>query len=48
MKDGESDVEWQICVQGIHLSAFWNYFLKKEKEALTFQKELKLPSLFIK
>ncbi len=24
MKHGESDVKWQISIQGIHLSAFWN------------------------
>ncbi len=24
MKHGESDVEQQISIQGIHLSAFWN------------------------
>ncbi len=33
MKHGESDVERQINIQGIHLSAFWNCFWK-EKEAL--------------
>ncbi len=30
MKRGESDVERQISIQGIHLSAFWNYILKRE------------------
>ncbi len=30
MKQGESDVEQQISIQGIHLSAFWNYFCKRE------------------
>ncbi len=29
-KHGESDVELQIRRQGIHLSAFWNNFLKRE------------------
>ncbi len=29
MKHGKSDVEWQISIQGIHLSAFG-----KENEAL--------------
>ncbi len=27
---GESDVQWQINIQCIHLSALWNYFLKRE------------------
>ncbi len=34
MKYGESDVEWQIGIlgeNGIHLSAFWNYFWKREE-----------------
>ncbi len=31
---GENDVEFQISIQGIHLSAFGNYFWKKEKDAL--------------
>ncbi len=31
MKHGESDVEQQISIQGIHLSAFWNYFWKREE-----------------
>ncbi len=30
MKHGGSDVEWQISIQGIYLSAFWNYFWKRE------------------
>ncbi len=30
MKHGESDVERQISIQGVYLSAFWNYFLKNE------------------
>ncbi len=30
MKHGESDVEWQISIQGIHFSAFWNIFGKEE------------------
>ncbi len=30
MKHGESDVERQINIQGIHLSVFWNYFWKRE------------------
>ncbi len=30
MKHGESDVEWQISKQGIHLSVFWNYLWKGE------------------
>ncbi len=30
MKHIESDVEWQISIQGIHLNAFGNYFLKRE------------------
>ncbi len=30
MKHGESDAERQISIQGIHLSAFWNYLLKRE------------------
>ncbi len=35
MKHGESDVEWQNSIQGIHLSAFGiNY--GREKEALTY------------
>ncbi len=34
MKHGESDVERQISIQGIHFSAFWDYFWKREKEAL--------------
>ncbi len=29
MKHGESDVERQISIQGIHLSTFRNYFLKR-------------------
>ncbi len=36
MKHGESDVERQNGIQRIYLSAFWNYFWKREgeKEAL--------------
>ncbi len=30
MKHGESGVEWQISIQGIHLSAYWNYVWKRE------------------
>ncbi len=30
MKHSESDVERQISTQGIHLSALWNYFWKRE------------------
>ncbi len=30
MKHGESDEERQISIQGIHLSAFWYYFSKRE------------------
>ncbi len=30
MKHGESDVEWQTRIQGIHLSDFRNYFWKRE------------------
>ncbi len=30
MKHGESNVEWQISIQGIHTSAFCNYFWKRE------------------
>ncbi len=30
MKYSESDVERQISVQGIHLSAFGNYFWQRE------------------
>ncbi len=30
MEHCESDVERQISIQGIHLSAFWNYFWKRE------------------
>ncbi len=30
MKHCESDVERQISIQGIHLSALWNYFWKRE------------------
>ncbi len=30
MKHGESRVERQISIQGIHLSVFWNYILKIE------------------
>ncbi len=36
MKHGESDVQWHICIQGIHLSAFGSIF-GKEKEALTYR-----------
>ncbi len=44
MKHGESDVERQISIQGIHLSAFWNYFWKREALKLVKYKpsELKL------
>ncbi len=33
MKHGESDVdvEQQISIQGVDLSAFWNYFWKRER-----------------
>ncbi len=31
MKHGQSDVEQQIGIQGIHLNAFWNYFWKRER-----------------
>ncbi len=31
MKHGKSDVERPISIQGIHLSAFWDYFWKREK-----------------
>ncbi len=31
MKHGESDVEWQISIQGMHLSASWNYVWKREE-----------------
>ncbi len=30
MKHAESDVKRQISIQGIHLSAFWNYFWERE------------------
>ncbi len=30
MKHGENDVEWQISIQGILLSAFLNNFWKRE------------------
>ncbi len=30
MKQVESDVDRQISIQSIHLSAFWNYFWKRE------------------
>ncbi len=30
MRYSESDVEQQISIQGIHLSAFGNYFWKRE------------------
>ncbi len=30
MKHGERDVERQISIQGILLSAFWNYFCQRE------------------
>ncbi len=30
MKHGESDVEWHIIIQGIQLSAFWNYICKRK------------------
>ncbi len=30
MEHGESDVERQISIQGIHLSVLWNYFWKRE------------------
>ncbi len=30
MKHGESDVEPQISIQGLHLSGFLNYFWKRE------------------
>ncbi len=30
MRYGESDVEWQISIQGVHLNSFWNYFWKRE------------------
>ncbi len=30
MKHGESDVEQQISIQGIHVSAFGNYLWKRE------------------
>ncbi len=30
MKPGDSDVEWQIGIQDMHLGAFWNYFWKGE------------------
>ncbi len=30
MKHGENDVERQISIQGIHLSAFWNNVWGKE------------------
>ncbi len=30
MKHVDSDVERQISIQGIHLSAFWNYIWKRE------------------
>ncbi len=33
MQYSESDVEQQIGIQGIHLSAFWSYFWK-ENESL--------------
>ncbi len=33
MKYAKSDVEWHVGIQGMHLSAFWDYF-GKEKEAL--------------
>ncbi len=35
MKHGESDVEQQISVQGIHTSALWNYFWKREGNFLS-------------
>ncbi len=31
MKHGKIDVEWQISIQGIHLSAFWNYCWRREE-----------------
>ncbi len=34
---GTGDVKWHIGIQGMHLSAFWDYF-GKEKEALTKMK----------
>ncbi len=33
MKYDKSDVEWHICIQGMqgmHMSAFWDYFWKTE------------------
>ncbi len=33
MKHGKNYVERQISIQGIHLSALWNYFEKKEESS---------------
>ncbi len=32
MNHSESDVERQISIQGIYLTAFWNYIWKRENE----------------
>ncbi len=30
MKQGVNNVEWQISIQGLYMSAFRNYFWKRE------------------
>ncbi len=30
MKYDKSDVEWHVGLQGMYLSAFWDYFWKRE------------------
>ncbi len=44
MKQGESDVELRISIQGIHLSAFGNYVWKSEG---SFNNDTYFPSLYV-
>ncbi len=36
MKHSESDVDQQISIQGIYLSAFWNYVGKRERSFMIY------------
>ncbi len=45
MKQGESDVELRISIQGIHLSAFVNYVWKSEG---SINDDTYFPSLYVK